>query len=217
MPSAGSVPCRCRPTHRGQPVDADALNAAAFARPVDRAAPYPFLIVPGFTPRFGWRGGLHPKNAARLERARCDLEVGLAPQVIVTGGAVHSRDNEAVLMRQWLLARGVPAWAVVVEPCARHTTTNLRNAGRIVLARGADRALVVTSDAAWRPSRRGWRFAEQAYYLGFPWLSTYHLRCAVELGHTVGQLDWVGPMHVRYRPSEAVFRASWKETRAGDP
>lgn len=208
--------CRCRPTHRGQPVDADALNA--HATPTDPSAPWPFLIVPGYTPRFGWRRGLHPKNAARLEVARADLERGLAPAVIVSGGAVHSDENEAVLMREWLLARGVPPERILVEPCARHTTTNLRNAGRILLDRGATEALVVTSDAGdWRPRPSGWRFAEQAYYLGFPWLSSFHLRCLVELGYRVGELTWLGPHHVRFRPSPAVYRASWKETRAGDP
>ena len=65
--------------------------------------------------------------------------------------------------------------------------------------------------------RYGWRFAEQSYYLGFPWLSSFHLRCILELGYRVGELEWLEPMHVRFRPSQDVFRMSWKETRAGDP
>ena len=48
-------------------------------------------------------------------------------------------------MRQWLIARGVDPARILVEPCARHTTTNLRNAGRMVLAAGAHEALVVTN------------------------------------------------------------------------
>jgi DUF218 domain len=78
-------------------------------------ARFPFLVVPGYTPRFGWRGGLHPRAALRLERARLDLEAGLAPQVIVSGAAVHSADNEAALMRDWLLARGIAPERIVVE------------------------------------------------------------------------------------------------------
>lgn len=132
------------------------------------------------------------------------LRAGLASTVIVSGGAVHSADNEAVLMRQWLVERGVDGGRVLVEPCARHTTTNLRNAGRLVLAAGAGEALVVTSGA-------------QTFYLAFPWRSSFHARCLVELGYRVGALDWLGPMHVAFRPSREVFRASWKETRAGDP
>jgi hypothetical protein len=206
--------CRCRPTHHGAPVDVAALDGGP--PPVDARAPFPFLIVPGFTPRFGWAGGLHPRLVERLVRAHADLDAGLAPAVIVTGGAVHSPDNEAVLMREWLLGNGVSRERIVVEPCARHTTTNLRNAGRILLGHGAREALVVTSDGDWLPRRR-WRFAEQSYYLGFPWLSTFHARCLVELGYTVGELTWIEPMHVRFRPSNEVFRESWKESRAGDP
>src|SRR5262245_54338668 len=110
-------------------------------------AQWPFLIVPGYTPRFGWTTGLHPEAVERLERALDDLQAGLAPAVIVSGGAVHSDENEAVLMREWLLAHGVEPARILLEPCARHTTTNLRNAGRIVLRHGANEALVVTSDA----------------------------------------------------------------------
>jgi hypothetical protein len=157
-----------------------------------RVERWPFLIVPGYTPRFGWRRGLHPRAIGRLRRALAGLRAGLAPAVIVSGGAVHSDDNEALLMQSWLLAQGVPQDKIVVEPSARHTTTNLRNAGRILLAHGAREALVVTSD-------------EQAYYVGFPWLSSFHLRCLAELGYLVGDLKWLGPQHVRFRPSSRVL------------
>ena len=183
-------------------MDATALNAE-WRGPV-AAARFPFLVVPGYCPRFGWRDGLHPVAAARLEQAARDLTAGVGGSIIVSGGAVHSPDNEAVLMRQWLLGRGVDAARILVEPCARHTTTNLRNAGRMVLAAGADEALVVTNGS-------------QTYYLAFPWRSSFHVRGLAELGYRVGQLAWLGPMHVAFRPSAEVFRASWKETRAGDP
>jgi hypothetical protein len=201
--------------HRGNPVDAERWNSRAIA-PSDRAfvrTPFPYLVVPGFTPRLFWSSGLHPKAVERLERALIDLREGLAPAVIVTGGAVHSPDNEAVLMRDWLLERGVEAERILVEPHARHSTTNLRNAGRLMLERGARQALVVTSDTPdWRPRRRGWRFAEQSYYLGFPWLSTFHIRCLYELGYTVGELDWLEPHHVRFVPSPSVLRPGRRET-----
>lgn len=168
--------------------------------------------MPGYTPRVGWRGGLHPKAAARLARAQADYEAGLGGAFIVTGGAVHSPDNEAVLMREWLVDHGVPAERVVLEPCARHSTTNLRNAGRILLALGHAEALIVTSDAA--PPRR---VVEQAFYLGYPRLSGFALRCRLELGHEVGDLEWLEPWHIRFRPSSEVFRSSWKERWMGDP
>jgi hypothetical protein len=199
-------PCRCRPTHLGRTVDAAALNAEW--RGSHGGTRWPFLIVPGYCPRFGWSSGLHPKAVRRLEQAARDVAADLAETVIVSGGAVHSADNEALLMREWLIDAGVDRRRILVEPCARHTTTNLRNAGRMVLGAGAREALVVTSDG---------RFFEQANYLGFPWLSSFHARCLVELGYRVGELEWIEPMHVRFRPSGEVFRSSWKETRAGDP
>jgi uncharacterized SAM-binding protein YcdF (DUF218 family) len=185
--------CRCQPTHRGRTVDAAALNGGW--RGVDRAVRWPFVVVPGFTPRLGWSSGLHPRAAARLQQALEVVRAGLGSTIIVSGGAVHSADNEALLMRQWLVERGVDAAHILVEPCARHTTTNLRNAGRMVLAAGADEALVVTNGS-------------QTYYLAFPWRSSFHLRCLTELGYRVGTFDWLGPMHVAFRPSAAVFRGA---------
>ncbi|HEY2745931.1 MAG TPA: YdcF family protein [Polyangia bacterium] len=184
-------PCRCLPTHRGHPVDAAALNRGW--RGLDASARWPFVIVPGYTPRLGWSRGLHPAAAARLGEAALVLRAGLASTIIVSGGAVHSDDNEAVLMRQWLVERGIDAACVLVEPCARHTTTNLRNAGRMVLAAGAREALVVTNGS-------------QTWYLAFPWRSSFHARCLWELGYRVGALEWLGPMHVAFRPSADVFR-----------
>lgn len=201
-PIDGLPPCRCRPLHRGRPVDAAALNAGW--RGLDAGTRWPFLIVPGFCPRLGWSSGLHPRAVTRLEQAAVDLEAGLSSTIIVSGGAVHSADNEALLMRDWLVGRGVDPASILVEPCARHSTTNLRNAGRLVLAAGASEALIVTSDP-------------QTFYFAFPWRSWFHARCLLELGYRVGELTWLGPMHIVFRPSAQLFRASWKETRAGDP
>ena len=206
--------CRCAPTHLGRPIDLERFRVTP---PRDERAPFSFIVVPGYTPRYGWPGGLHPKAVQRLELALEALERGLAPAVIVSGGAVHTRENEAMLMYAWLLERGIARERIVLEPCARHTTTNLRNAGRIVLSHGGREALVVTSDAGWLPRRSGWRFAEQAYYLGFPWLSTFHLRCMAALGHRVGELEWIDEHHVRFEPVNDVFRTSWLEALQGDP
>jgi hypothetical protein len=169
--------CRCRPTHQGQPIDAAALNAPAFAalpeNPSGRGE-VDCLIVPGFTPTEGnpVRGQMHPKMARRVAAAADDLLHGVAPLAIVTGAAVYSPDNEAMLMRAGLLAAGISPDRILLEPCARHTTTNLRNAARLMAAIGLRTAYVVTSDAGW-PMRIG----EQAYYLGWPNMSTFYLRC----------------------------------------
>src|SRR5262245_9409115 len=99
------VTCRCQPYHRGRPIDVASLNIDEV--PAQGRTPYRFVIVPGYTPRLGWRAGLHPKNIVRLEGALAALSSGLACAVIVSGAAVHSPDNEAILMRDWLNDRGV--------------------------------------------------------------------------------------------------------------
>ena len=76
---------------------------------------------------------------------------GLAPFVIVSGGHVHPNKTpyaEAIEMKRELMDRyHVPENAILVDPHARHTTTNLRNGERLVHALGAPEAkeIVVTT------------------------------------------------------------------------
>lgn len=60
----------------------------------------------------------------------------LAPFIIVSGGYVHpdhTRFSEAVEMKRYLVAHHhIPASAIITEPYARHTTTNIRNANRLI-------------------------------------------------------------------------------------
>jgi hypothetical protein len=92
------------------------------------------------------RGKANVRMAAEL------FARGLAPFIIVSGSAVHPRDTphvEAVEMRRALIERfGIPADAIIVEPYARHTTTNLRNATRRLIALRAplDRDTLVVSN-----------------------------------------------------------------------
>ena len=222
-PPGSLADCRCAPTHLGAPVDTAALNRAAAAHLA--ASPREHgevdcLIVPGFTPRLGWRlATLHPHAADSCAQAAADLAAGVAPYVIVSGGAVHGPANEAVLMRAFLLARGVPEERILVDPCARHTTTNLRNAGRLMLAAGLRSAYVVTRDVTYH-SRLHWvahRFTKQAYYIGYPRLSSFHLRCRLTLGHRVGHLAWVRPGHVFFVPAAACLEGSARSAADGDP
>jgi len=219
------TPCACRPTHRGRHFDPAPLNRPAEARLAARdpavtdGREVDCLIVPGFTPRFGWRGGaLHPAAEARCRAAARDLALGVAPLAIVSGGAVHGPDNEALLLRDSLLSQGVRDDRILVEPCACHTTTNLRNAARIMLAHGLRDAFIVTDDAPGR-SPRDWllRARTQAAYVGFPRLSGFALRCRLTLGYSVGALAWERPMHVRFVPSRDCLRTSALPSLEGDP
>ena len=128
-------------------------NAAAFrhARTVAwQRYKYSAIIVPGI----GHEDLNTPLSAAgklNVHMAAAHYHAGLAPFIILSGSAVHPRGTrffEAIEMRRALIERyGVPAEALVVDPYARHTTTNVRNAARLLAAMRAPAkpALVVTN------------------------------------------------------------------------
>jgi hypothetical protein len=98
------------------------------------------------------RDGDHRRLGAmgkRTERAALAMRANVAPVVIATGGAVHSHVVEAFAMYALLACNEPPGERiddVIVEPCADHTHTNLRNAGRWLDAMSARAAYVVTDD-----------------------------------------------------------------------
>ncbi len=51
----------------------------------------------------------------RLERALAAYRAGLAPTIIVSGGQDPGSPHEATVMRDWLIARGVPEGHVVED------------------------------------------------------------------------------------------------------
>ena len=84
----------------------------------------------------------------RTRRAAAALEGGVAPLAIVTGGSPHSSMVEAFAMLHLLqCGRGVAGDRILVEPCAEHTHTNLRNAARWLVSLHARTAYIVTDDA----------------------------------------------------------------------
>lgn len=188
-------------------LELDAENAAALATVREygprHTTPYDLIIVPGYTPLDATEPTpvVHPTAAARLDDAAAAYQRGLAPIMLVTGGNVHPDGtpfNEAMLMKRYLLSRNVPEGAIIVEPCARHSHTNLRNAGRFMLSHGLGLALVVTSQ-------------DQAFYFANPKMSGFDERCAVDLGYLVGTFQTQPEGHVAFRPSAQV------RTRGADP
>lgn len=86
-------------------------------------------------------------QTARVEVAMRAMRAGLGDTFIVTGGAVQNAYVEAETLRDMLVARGVAADRVVVEPKAEHTDENLYWSSEIMKARGWQRAVVVSDDA----------------------------------------------------------------------
>ncbi len=107
--------------------------------------------------------GWGPEDAAPLSelgREHCDIVAsrflaGLAPFIMLTGGHVHPSETtpyaEALEMKKYLMATyGIPENTILVDPHARHTTTNLRNIARQMMVYGMpmDMPALDSSDVA---------------------------------------------------------------------
>jgi hypothetical protein len=100
---------------------------------------YAAIMIPGEGPE------LPSTPLAPSGKMRCDLAVerykkGLAPFIIVSGGHVHpfhTQYCEAIEMKKYLMKTlHIPEESIIVEPYARHTTTNFRNAERLMMRYG---------------------------------------------------------------------------------
>jgi len=131
-------------------------NAAALHRvnAIDWSRyPYTVIVVPGSgNDQPGVR--LSPNGHLRDELAVKRFRDGKAPFLLVSGGFVHPNQtaySEAIEMKRDLMTNfGIAENAIIVDPHARHTTTNLRNAARLLYRYGIpfDRKALVTSDGA---------------------------------------------------------------------
>nr|WP_274615695.1 YdcF family protein [Sphingomonas sp. ACRSK] len=125
-----------------EPIDGgDNAAAMARARGLDWSRyRYTAIVLTGIGPEVPDMP-LSPGGKYHVRLAANRFAEGDAPFIIVSGGRAHPHGtphNEAVEMRRALIGRyGVPAEAIVIEPYARHTTTNLRNATRRLMALGA--------------------------------------------------------------------------------
>lgn len=134
------------------------LLDGANAQPV-KAVPYtdwtrytfPAILVFGHGPEDP-QSGTGPLAHVRLRLAADMFSRGLAPFIIVSGGNVHpnrTKSNEAMEMKRLLVElHKVPANRILIEPHARHTTTNLRNSARLLFASSipTDRPSLIVSD-----------------------------------------------------------------------
>jgi DUF218 domain len=133
------------------------------------------ILVPGEGPGVP-NVALDPTGQSRVDLAAQRFAKGLAPLIALSGGHVHPDKtpySEAIEMKKYLRATyKVPEEAILVDPHARHTTTNLRNVARLLYRYGVpvDRALLVTSDLG------------QSLYIAY-WHGTFGPRCMDELGY----------------------------------
>ncbi len=89
---------------------------------------------------------LTPVFLARLAHAEELWRKGLAPRMFIAGGTTGTAArSEAEAGRDWLLARGLPAEALLLEDHSQHTLENLFNV-RIQMRKAAWRTLLLVSD-----------------------------------------------------------------------
>ncbi len=160
---------RFEPMHLGE----NRAAHAQVARTDFSRYPYSAILVPGAGSD---RPGLPLSPAGRLRTAIAArrYHAGKAPFVIVSGGFVHPKQTpycEAIEMKKALISEfGVPESAILIDPHARHTTTNIRNAVRLIYRYGLplDRRALITTDVY------------QSRYIES---SVFAERCRTELGY----------------------------------
>lgn len=114
---------------------------------------YSAILVPGLGP-VQPDMKLDPGGARRCDSAVVRWRAGLAPFLVVSGGNVHPNQtpyNEAVEMKEYLVEKhGIPEQAIIIDPHARHTTTNLRNTNRLIKWLGIpfDKPVMIVTDAS---------------------------------------------------------------------
>jgi uncharacterized SAM-binding protein YcdF (DUF218 family) len=91
-------------------------------------------------------GTLSPEERARVLEAIREYRAGVAPRLILTGGAAHNRFVEAHVMAQYAASQGVPASGLFEEGQAQNTIQNIFYSAQIMHAHGWSSAEVVSSN-----------------------------------------------------------------------
>jgi uncharacterized SAM-binding protein YcdF (DUF218 family) len=89
-------------------------------------------------------GNPKPELLARVTEAVQEYKRGVAPRLILTGGAAQNRFVEARVMARTAQAQGIPESAIFLEPQAPDTMQNACYATRIMTAHGWRSAEIVS-------------------------------------------------------------------------
>lgn len=159
---------------------ADGENKAALARlpSIDFSkAPFSAVVVPGLGPT-DLDHPLSPGGQVRADQAAARFAAGLAPLIVLSGGHVHpdrTPYSEALEMKKYLMETySIPEDAILVDPHARHTTTNLRNVARLFYRFGipVDQPALITTD-----------LGQTLYIAAASDTAVFGKRCLTELGY----------------------------------
>ena len=92
-----------------------------------------------------YQGRPSPVLRARLDHALALWQRGLAPRVLLTGGIGEGDTaSEAAVSRVYVLSRGVPDTAILLENEGRTSAQSLRAAAGLLHARGLGTAVIVS-------------------------------------------------------------------------
>lgn len=120
----------------------ETVNKAAYSRVKTikwDAYPYSVILVPGAGPEDA-KVPLSAEGMLRCRLAAIQYNKGVAPFIMVSGGKVHPYKtiySEALEMKKFLIEKlNIPENVIIMEPHARHTTTNMRNCARLIFRYG---------------------------------------------------------------------------------
>jgi hypothetical protein len=155
--------------------------------------PYAFILVLGSGPPAGL-------NLSKIAAKRADQGAQLylehkAPIIILSGGHVHPMQtpfNESIEMKKYLMEKfKIPETSILIDPYARHTTTNFRNAARLAFRSGIPnelKALVTSSED----------------HIAIVTKEGFRSRCSTELGYFPMEfITRVSPIAAEFKPSIA--------------
>ncbi|HUX35381.1 MAG TPA: YdcF family protein [Gemmatimonadaceae bacterium] len=123
----------------------------------DTARPAGAIVVLGAAQ---YVGRPSPVLRARLDHAIALWQRGLAPRLVLTGGTGHGdTTSEAAVGRRYVVQRGVPDSAVMLEAEGRTTSASLRAVAAMMAARSVDTVILVSDPFhMWRLSILARRF-----------------------------------------------------------
>ncbi len=134
---------------------------------------YSLILVPGEGPEVSDQH-ISPIGMLRCRSAAYRWRDGIAPFIMVSGGKVHpfkTKYCEAEEMKKYLMeTMHVPENAILMDPHARHTSTNMRNCARLIFRYGIpmDKPCLSSSNK------------EQSFYISGKGMQD---RCMEELGY----------------------------------
>lgn len=100
---------------------------------------YSVILVPGAGPEER-DVALSAEGMLRCRLAAIQYAKGVAPFIVTSGGKVHpykTKFCEATEMKKYLMEKlHIPENAIIIDPHARHTTTNMRNTARLIYRYG---------------------------------------------------------------------------------